>query len=453
MSFETESDLYSETEFRQFLADDSNNSNSDEKSDSVSDSEEEFLNKFSFVDPKEGDKEYIDPSRIKIDGLIFTKYLEQCSNIYSGLLDDSIEIAVKCEPYESYERNISIIPITREYQINRNAGSKSERIVKVLGHSTYEGLFCIIMEKCGVNLDQILEKMRNPSMMLHVINQAKEIKKRRKERIEGEEANEKSSESILEAAAESASVALAVSDSFSFQDSEIEKIDELERNYFARKLDWTFDLVDSLTDLHSIGIVHGDVRPMNFVLDNNRRMKLCDFGLANYGKHEVYEIMEFDQTAPELIDRRGRVSGRVNYSTDVYSVAWIISEEFFNDPCRFTPPEFLSLANEIRSIIEPCIKQKRKSRPAARVLQDLLSPLKSKWENQRQKIFMKKRSKTNSTKEIKIKTKPTEESLTKAAIASADESVKQKISTDKKAKSALNSRVTRKRSAAMMQKS
>jgi serine/threonine protein kinase len=50
------------------------------------------------------------------------------------------------------------------------------------------------------------------------------------------------------------------------------------------KLEWARDLALAYNYLHQTQIVHRDIKSLNVLLDENFRVKICDFGLA---KEEV----------------------------------------------------------------------------------------------------------------------------------------------------------------------
>jgi 3-phosphoinositide dependent protein kinase-1 len=47
---------------------------------------------------------------------------------------------------------------------------------------------------------------------------------------------------------------------------------------------YTAQLIDAVQYLHESGIAHRDIKPENILLDNEWRIKLCDFGCAYVGK-------------------------------------------------------------------------------------------------------------------------------------------------------------------------
>lgn len=86
------------------------------------------------------------------------------------------------------------------------------------------------------------------------------------------------------------------------------------------------DIVKSLAYLHSKNIIHCDLTLNNILIDNNKIIKLCDFGLAEYindGDHVIKNKTYGTHTylAPECIKNY-----KYSYKSDIYSLAIIIFE-------------------------------------------------------------------------------------------------------------------------------
>eukprot|EP01065_Artemidia_motanka_P050839 TRINITY_DN8786_c7_g1_i1.p1 TRINITY_DN8786_c7_g1~~TRINITY_DN8786_c7_g1_i1.p1 ORF type:complete len:598 (+),score=200.20 TRINITY_DN8786_c7_g1_i1:49-1794(+) len=77
------------------------------------------------------------------------------------------------------------------------------------------------------------------------------------------------------------------------------------------------DLASALTHMHSVGVIHSDVKPANVLVGDPS--VLADFGLASFvppGEKDAAEVgFSEDYRAPEV-----EYSGRVTYSSDVYAL-------------------------------------------------------------------------------------------------------------------------------------
>ena len=81
----------------------------------------------------------------------------------------------------------------------------------------------------------------------------------------------------------------------------------------------------ALKFLHSHGIVHGDVKPSNLMIDRRRRVKLGDFGLARRVANETGSLVQgtAKYMAPEVVAPE---FGEVGPASDLYSLGFTAYE-------------------------------------------------------------------------------------------------------------------------------
>ncbi|KAJ7536033.1 hypothetical protein O6H91_12G054500 [Diphasiastrum complanatum] len=115
--------------------------------------------------------------------------------------------------------------------------------------------------------------------------------------------------------------------------------------------DFARDLVHALQFLHSKGVVYCDLKPSNILLDENGRLKLCDFGLArrlsDISKSSVQQLPQAKRgtpcyMAPELFEEGGVHS----FSSDLWALGCVMYECYTGRP-PFVSTSFTELVNMI----------------------------------------------------------------------------------------------------------
>ncbi|CAI0466638.1 unnamed protein product [Linum tenue] len=138
--------------------------------------------------------------------------------------------------------------------------------------------------------------------------------------------------------------------------------------------DFAYDLVIALQYLHSKGVIYCDLKPSNILLDENGRVKLCDFGLAK----KLSDISKTHSSsteakcgtpcymAPELFEDAGVHS----YASDFWALGCVLYECYAGRP-PFVGREFTQLVKSIVSDPTPPLPG-NPSRPFANLVNSLL---------------------------------------------------------------------------------
>jgi serine/threonine protein kinase len=98
--------------------------------------------------------------------------------------------------------------------------------------------------------------------------------------------------------------------------------------------------------IHSLGIVHRDIKSHNILIDDNMNVKICDFGLARFKADLNKGSMQFSGTpaymAPELFQKRA-----YDETVDIFAYGTLLWELL----CREVPYDGLD-PSDIRAKVE-----------------------------------------------------------------------------------------------------
>ncbi|CAL1716289.1 unnamed protein product [Somion occarium] len=154
---------------------------------------------------------------------------------------------------------------------------------------------------------------------------------------------------------------------------------------------WLSQIAEGLAYLHAVGIIHGDLRAANVLLDEDYNVKLSDFGLAIIANDTGTQATTVDRTpnwlAPELLlpDKFGSSSSRPTLAGDVYAFGCVAIELYTGKPpfaglsqfaviskimegVPIPEPTFYNeeeMPSHLWSIVKRCLVQNYKKRPTS----------------------------------------------------------------------------------------
>ena len=92
---------------------------------------------------------------------------------------------------------------------------------------------------------------------------------------------------------------------------------------FDETLDYMLQILDGMNSVHSLGILHNDLKPDNLYLLFDGTIRICDFGIATHisSKEEKHILGTPNYLAPEVI-----LNKKYSVQSDIYSLGIIFYE-------------------------------------------------------------------------------------------------------------------------------
>ncbi|KAI6189193.1 CMGC/CDK/CDK4 protein kinase [Aphelenchoides besseyi] len=97
------------------------------------------------------------------------------------------------------------------------------------------------------------------------------------------------------------------------------------------------EIFEGLDFLHTNSVIHRDIKPQNILINNDKYVKIADFGLSrNYGLHTTFspEVVTLWYRSPELLLRC-----KYNTTVDIWSAGCIFAELHSKKPLFLAPSE------------------------------------------------------------------------------------------------------------------
>ncbi|KAI0701035.1 kinase-like domain-containing protein [Cytidiella melzeri] len=157
---------------------------------------------------------------------------------------------------------------------------------------------------------------------------------------------------------------------------------------------WIGEIADGIDYVHREGIVHGDLRGVNILVDKDDHIKIADFGLSLFaeghsGNYYSRRVGHPLWTAPEIIDPNDPMLRlRPTRQSDIYSFAMVCVELFTVDmpivppgehrprrPSIPDPGHKYYMASELWNIVEQCWDENPEKRLSSHALKASLKSI------------------------------------------------------------------------------
>lgn len=132
-------------------------------------------------------------------------------------------------------------------------------------------------------------------------------------------------------------------------------------------LDFTRQALAALAHAHSRRIIHCDVKPENFIIFDDNRLKLTDFGFSKIALRSIRKASgsgTVGYLAPE------QALGRPMFQSDVFALGLLIYEMFSGAlpewPYKWPPPGYARIRSKLRPKVLTWLRRSMEFRPQDR---------------------------------------------------------------------------------------
>ena len=102
-----------------------------------------------------------------------------------------------------------------------------------------------------------------------------------------------------------------------------EVLDNRSRLSFDETLDYMLQILDAVSHIHELNVIHNDLKPDNILLLSDGNIKLCDFGIATHTNEKNFKEVfgSPNYLAPEVLQSR-----KYSIQSDIYSLGVMLFE-------------------------------------------------------------------------------------------------------------------------------
>lgn len=159
---------------------------------------------------------------------------------------------------------------------------------------------------------------------------------------------------------------------------------------FATQTRMAHQVAEGLAYLHTLNVVHRDLKTHNIVLDSETTCKICDFGLTVTLEQSHLTVKALQGSPRYMAPEQFEITAHITEKVDIWQMGCVMLELY----CKFVPFSGSSGVHQIatelllkkrpprcptdadprcRALVQACLRIQAKNRPAAATLEHALS--------------------------------------------------------------------------------